>query len=172
MADKTPTGEPGDGKPNPKALPPEVLEEIGSLWLAEKTIDEIAELTRQEPATVQWHLDMTIKPAWEKKGLESEEIQQSDEMLRLATEWLRTDKRKRTAKLLETTKVEIKKKAPERMCVDEIVDALTLSDDRGWSRLTSAVFEFQKTVERELFVEFLRKQMQVRQGLGQGDFSN
>ena len=170
MADKAPKGKPGDGTPN--APPPEVLEEIGRLWLDEKEIAEIAKLTGQEPETVEWHLDMTIKPAWEVKGLESEEIRQSDEVLHLAKEWLRTDKRKRTTEALETTKAEIEKRAPKRMCVEELVDALTLSDDAGWSMLTSAVYEFHKTVERELFLEFLRKQMQVRQGLGQGDLSN
>ena len=167
MSVKTPAGS-ADGKQPEKRRPgrpkkverpvtPEVLEEIGQLWLKGKSNRKIGELLGVAHSTVTHHVEHTIKPLWRNRVQfeASIEIARADEVIRLAFEGydrsLRPATKNRQKYSAEQIKAKIRKKAPaglnrERL-LERTLETIERDGDRGWLELVLAAMDFKAKVK-------------------------
>lgn len=147
------------GRPSKRERPvtPEVLEEMGQLYLRGKSERQIGQIFGLALSTVQHHLNHTIKPLWRNRVQwdAAIELERADEVIRLAMEGfdrsLRTARKLREKYGVEEIKAKVKKKAPKaankRQLVERTLERIKRDGDRGWLELVHLMMDFKAKVK-------------------------
>jgi transposase len=150
----------GRPKKSERPVTPELVQEMGSLYLRGKSERQIGQIFGLAQSTVQHHLNHTIKPLW-RNAVQFEasiEIARAEEVIRLAFEGFdrslieSTKSRERFS--LEAQKSKIRKKAPKRASgrpaqrlVERTLETIQRDGDKGWLELVHLMMDFKAKVK-------------------------
>lgn len=150
---------PGRPKKSERPVTPEVLEQIGSLYLRGKSARQIALVIALNESSVRHHLEHTIKPLW-RNAIQWDaaiEVARADEVIRLAfegyelsTDASRTERQKFSA--AESLKKKVKGKLPKgdagkEKLVERMLETVACKPDPAWLLIVVRMMDFKAKVK-------------------------